>query len=159
MAISVTLQLEWWDRLSRRIEGVDTMLSNLQPFFRDTVDLLKKKSDEVFSTKWQRLLWWRWAWLSSSTTKARVNRRWYYRRQPNNPSVLRWTGNLQDNVTKKSTKDYGQLIFNAPYAWYHHVGRWQRRRKLVELDPKTNAEIIRILQTYIIKEFGTKSFR
>jgi phage gpG-like protein len=39
---------------------------------------------------------------------------------------------------------------NAPYAWIHNKG-WPiiPQRKFAELDSKTNAEIMRIFQTYL----------
>lgn len=154
MPIDITLEIAWWERLSRRIEGIEADLSNLWPFFKKAVDILSDKADEIFSTEGKRLVGRRWRPLSPSTIKARQRRWWYYKLPPNNPSVLRWTWNLQDNRTKTSSNSWWQLIFNAPYAWYQHP-----KRKLIELDPKTSAEIIRALQVHINNKQGIRNIR
>lgn len=159
MAINVTFEIKGWGRLSRRIEWINKSLDNLSPFFKKVVDMVDKKVDRVFSSQGSVLKGRKRASLSKETVLARKNRQWYYKLPPSNPSTLRWTGNLQNNRTKKHDSKSAQITFNAPYAVYHHFGRWRMRRRLIQLDEKLNQEIMRVLVTEINRVHGIADIR
>jgi phage gpG-like protein len=123
----------------------------LKPFFVEAVDIIKERSDELFENNGSNLEKWpSWAALSSGTTNARNKRRWYYKQSPSRPWVLRWTGRLQDDVTKTASDTEWGLKFNAPYAWFHHKwGGKLPKRRLIDLNNKTNEKIVKALQKLI----------
>lgn len=143
-------------QLSRNLRVLATNLKDTKGFFNDSLDLIKDKSDEIFSSKGGSLKnYKKWQALSNSTLRARQNRSGYYKKAPNNPSELRWTGNLQDNVSRRVGNDFGRIVWNAPYAIYHQTGGGKLpQRAIVELNPQTNAEITKLLQSKIQKDIG-----
>ncbi len=61
-------------------------------FYKDALDLIEKRSDELFADRGQNAeKAEKWRALSPRTQKARERRWGYYKRSPNNPSTLRWT--------------------------------------------------------------------
>lgn len=159
MAIDISFEIEWGGRLSRRIEGISANIKNLKPFFKKTADLVDTKIDKVFDSRWSVLKWKKRSSLSQRTIVARRNRWWHYKLPPNNPSLLRWTGNLQDNRTKNHTNSSAQITFNAPYAVHHHFGKGRMKRRLIQLDEKLNAEIMRALVIHINDQFWIPNVR
>jgi len=141
-------------QLSRNLRVLADDLKNLKPFYKEAIWIVKDKSDEIFKQEWKNIQKSnKWKWLSSGTKTARQNKRWYYKKPSNNPWVMRWTGNLQDNTTEIATKAFGLFKFNSSYAIYHQKGgKTLPKRALIDLDNKTNAEIIRALQGLINKQ-------
>lgn len=159
MAINVTFEIKGWGRLSRRIEWINKSIDDLSPFFKKVADMVDKKIDKVFSSQGSVLKGKKRSSLSKQTVQARMNRQWHYKLPPNNPSTLRWTWNLQNNRTKKHDRKSAQITFNAPYAVYHHFGKWRMKRRLVQLDQQLNQEIMRVLVTEINKTHGIANIR
>ncbi len=141
-------------QLSRNLRLAVVKLSNMKEFHEDAIEIMDKRSDDLFKKKWRNVEKNpKWKPLASSTKKARANRTWYYKKTPNNPSVLRWTWNLQDNRTIKSNQNFGSMQFNAPYAVYHQ--RWGKnlpQRAIIDLDNNTNTKIIKALQKKVQKD-------
>lgn len=61
-------------------------------FYKDALDLIEKRSDELFAQRGQNAeKAEKWRALSPRTVKARERRWGYYKKTPINPTVLRWT--------------------------------------------------------------------
>ena len=107
-------------QLSRNLRTLITQLPNMAEFYSDALDIVEKRSDDIFASKGTNVEKSdKWKDLAPSTKKAR-DRRWgYYKKSPNRPSTLRWTGRLQEDRTKTVQRDRAIFQFNAPYAIYH----------------------------------------
>ena len=140
-------------QLSRNLRVLATWIDKLKPFYKDSINIVQKRSNSIFKKQGSNVEKSnKWAWLSSGTKKARDNRRWYYKQRPNNPKTLRWTWNLQDNVTKTVTSQFWIFKYNAPYAVFHQRGgRNLPKRAIIDLNNATNAKIVRTLQSFINK--------
>lgn len=143
-------------QLSRNLRVLATKVANLKGFLGNALDIVEKRTDEIFSNKGSNVKKNpKWKPLSKSTLKARENRWGYYKKTPKNPSVLRWTGNLQDNKTKAVTNRMGMLAFNASYGIYHQQGRGNLpRRAVIDLSNEVNAAIVKSLHGKIEKDIG-----
>lgn len=94
----------------------------MEEFYKDALDLIEARSDELFAQRGQNTeKAEKWKPLASRTNKAREKRWGYYKKTPNKPSVLRWTGRLQTDRTKTIEKNRAIFEFNAPYAIYHQT--------------------------------------
>lgn len=126
-------------------------------FHHDAIDLIEKKSLEIFKSGGRNLQKSpSWASLAPSTLHAREKRWGYYKQVPiATDKPLIWTGRLMNSRRKESTTDYGLLQFMAPYAEYHQRGGGRLpQRALIDLDNNLNKEIVRLLQTKIHEEIG-----
>lgn len=160
MPIKISFSVDGVEKLSRAILDFDRGLKNMKPFYRDAIDIVHDRSKSIFANDGKNLVQWKWRPLKSSTIKARSRGWWSYSQAPSKPWVLRWTGKLQDSVKKVITNNSGQLSFTASYAPYHHNGtKTLPKRKLIELDPRTSAEIVRALQKHINKQIGISNLR
>jgi len=141
-------------QLSRNLRVLANDLKELKPFYKEAVEIVKKRSDDVFKTEGKNIKKSnKWEWLSSTTKTARANRWGYYKKTPNKPKAMRWTGNLQDNTTEIATKAFWLFKFNASYAIYHQKGgKTLPKRALIDLDNTTNAKITKALQKLIYKQ-------
>lgn len=154
--MEIKIDVQGVTQLSRNLRIFVDSLQNMQPFYSEAVDLVKARSDKIFADKWTSVQkWQKWKPLAASTLKARGRRSWYYANSPSRPSTLRWTGNLQDNVTKTITPKWWSLKYNAPYAVYHQEW-WGNlpQRPIIDLDNTTNAELIRLLQKKVDQDIG-----
>lgn len=139
------------ETIIRWLENFDISRQEMSGFISDSLDIVKDHSDDIFKSEWSNVKNHnKRKQLSASTKTARKNRRWYYKKNPNNPGILRRTGNLQDNTSKNVMWDEGTLKWNADYAKYHLNGA--NKRVFIELDSGTKADIIRSLQTRIQKK-------
>lgn len=153
----IRLVIDGQVQLSRNLRVFSNSMSDMSDFYRDAVGVVEKRTDEVFGGKGKNVeKGAKWKRLAESTEKARSRRWGYYKNEPvADASTLVWTGNLRDNRTRKSGKNYGKLTFNAPYAIYHHRGGGNLpKRSIIDLSRKTNQEIVRALQKKIHKEIG-----
>ena len=143
-------------QLSRNLRTAAGKLQNTKGFFSDALDVVQDKANKTFATKGGNLTQYnKWADLADSTKRARDNRSGYYKQAPNNPSTLRWTGKLQENVERQIGKDQGKITWKQPYAIYHQTGGGRLpQRAIAELDPKVSAEIVHILQKKINDDLG-----
>lgn len=142
-------------QMARNLRIFVSDLKDLKSFFEEALDIVQARSDELFSSQGSKVQKANtWAPLAASTIKARERRWGYYKRTPSNPSVLRWTGNLQDNRTVMATKNKGTLTFNASYAAYHQNGGGIPRRVVVDLSNPTNKMIVSALQRKIHEDAG-----
>lgn len=145
-------------QLSRNIRAFVDRLDNLGEFFRDAIDIVEARTDDLFSKEGSNVeKAGRWPPLAASTIEARTRRWGYYKKSPNKPGVLRWTGNLQENRNKNINDAFGELTFRAPYAIHHQKPGTPGRppqRVVIDLSNSTNTEIVRALQTKIHKDIG-----
>jgi len=157
--MQIKFEVNWQIQLSRNLRLVAINLKNLKPFFEKSLDIIKERTDEVFEKEWSNVEKNpKWRKLTPRVEKARIKRWWYYKKTPNNPWILRWTWNLQENITKEATNKNWVLIYNAPYAIYHQ-NWWLNlpKRAIIDLSNKVNDKIIKTLQMKInndIKIFG-----
>lgn len=143
-------------QLSRNLRVFASELKNLRSFFDDALDIIAARSDSLFASDGRSVEKANpWPPLSERTLKARERRWGYYKKAPNNPGVLRWTGNLQELRNRRVTDRSGSLTFAAPYAIYHQRGSAQLpRRVVVDLSNSTNTEIVKALQLKIHTDLG-----
>lgn len=128
----------------------------MQEFYKDALDIVEKRTDEIFAGKGGTVEKApRWKDLAPSTKKARERKWGYYKRPANNPSTLRWTGRLQEDRTKIIETNRAIYQHNAPYAVYHQAGGGKLpQRAIIDLDNRTNQEIVRALQAKIERDIG-----
>lgn len=149
--MQLTFIVNWEKQLSRNLRIFAVNIWNLQPFFKDSVDIVHERSNSIFKSSWSNVEKSpTWKPLSQSTLKARSSRKGYYRQSPSSPWVLRWTWKLQDNISKSFTKTSWKLEYLQPYAKYHQ-NWWKKlpKRAIIDLSNSTNALIIKALQKKI----------
>lgn len=159
--MQLTFTVNWQVQLSRNLRTLVTQLPNMGEFFKDALDIVEKRTDEVFASKWSNVeKSERWKDLAPSTKRARERKWWYYKKTPNKPSTLRWTWRLQEDRTKIIERDRAIYQHNAPYAIYHQEWGWRLpKRAIIDLDNRTNQEIVRAMQSKIQRDiwiFGTQ---
>ena len=127
-------------------------LKSMRPFFKESIDIVEDFSNKAFEEGGRPK---KWKPLAPSTEKARERRWGYYKKTPNNPKTLRWTGNLQDNNQKQATERFGAFRKKAKYAKYHQRGgKNLPQRKILTLDPQAAANIVKALQKKIDRDIG-----
>ena len=149
--MQISIKINWVTELSRNLRVTATKIQDFTPFIKDSLDIMKDRTDEIFKNQWNNVEKAPvWKALKSSTVMARNWRHWYYKQTPNNPWILRWTWNLQDNVTKEVWKNKWTLSYNAPYANFHQDW-WGKlpKRAIIDLSNKTNELIIKAMQKLI----------
>lgn len=149
-----------WGNISRQLEWFMSKAMKRENYRDDVLDTMEKIKDKNFSSEWrQNVINPKWAPLSVWTALARAKRTWYYKRPSNRPSMLRWTGNLQDNIKRVKSQYSCQMIFNTQYAIYHQDGKWAKHRALFEFNPSVKAEIMRAIQKKFNEEIGIRNAR
>ena len=143
-------------QLSRNLRVLVDNLQDMKEFFSESLDIVAKRTDEIFQKKGMNTQKSpKWKLLAKSTKLAREKRWGYYKKTPKNPSVLRWTGNLQDNKTKAVTNKSGVLAFNADYGIYHQKGGGSLpKRAVIDLSNEVNSAIVKSLQGKIQRDVG-----
>lgn len=152
--VQISYQVDGVDQLHRNLSLLIDNLDNLSDFFSESVDLIEKRTDELFKSEWKAVQKGnQWDELAPSTVKARERRWGYYKNQPwSNPWILQRTWNLRDSRTKKINNIEASLTMDAYYAIFHHRGGPKLpERSIIDLDNDTNAELVRILQNHIWK--------
>lgn len=154
--MELTLTIDGDIQLSRNLRIAEVRLADYKPFLTRAIDIMKDRTDELFETEGGNVEKSpQWADLSASTRLARSKGWGYYRKKPNKPGVLRWTGKLQNSARKNATKDTGTLEYTAPYAVYHQRGGGKLpKRAILDLSNATNAEIVRALQSHVNDVLG-----
>jgi len=152
--MQLTIDVQGQRQLSRNLRLFADELHNLGDFYKEAIDIVKARSDSLFADKWANVEKWpKRKPLAASTNNARENRRGYYKNAPNKPSVLRWTGRLQDDTTTTINDRYWSFEYNAPYAVYHQ--EWWRnlpKRPIIDLSNETNTLITKALQNKVQKD-------
>jgi len=143
-------------QLSRNLRVSAVSLAQMEEFHEESTDIIEERSDSLFKKRGRNLEKSnKWKGLSKGTKTARANKWGYYKQEPNNPSLLRWTGNLQDNKTKNFNSMFGELSYNAEYAIYHHKGSGNLpKRALIDLSNSTNTLIVKAMQRKIERDLG-----
>lgn len=154
--VQIAFSVSWQQQLSRNLRVLVQNIADMEWFYNSAIDIVEKRTDEVFAWRWQNVEKNpSWKALAFTTQDARARRMWYYKREPNRPSIMRWTWRLQEDRKREVHKDHGMLAFNAPYAQYHQSWWWRLpRRAIIDLDNKTNAEIVRAMQKKINDDIG-----
>lgn len=152
--VEISFSVNGEKQLSRNLRVLATNVANMQWFFKDSLDIVHKRSDSVFKSKWSNVEKApKRKWLASRTQQARDRRRWYYKRTPNKPSTLRRTWRLQTDITKEITRTYWLFSYNAPYAIFHQTGGWRLpKRAIIDLNNTTNTQIVKAMQQKIQKD-------
>jgi len=143
-------------QLSRNLRVLVANLQNMKDFFGESLEIVEKRTDASFRKKGRNTQKSpKWKPLAKSTKLAREKRWGYYKKTPKNPSVLRWTGNLQDNKTKAVTNKSGVLAFNADYGIYHQKGGGSLpKRAVIDLSNEVNSAIVKSLHGKIQRDIG-----
>lgn len=145
-------------QVARNLRVFASRLDQMAEFYQEALDIVEFRIDDVFSREGSNVQKAEpWEPLAESTLKARARGWGYYKNQPSNPSMLRWTGTMQDNRTRTITDNYGVLRFPTSYAIYHqnpYIAGRPPRRVIIDIDNPTIAEIVRALQTKINRDMG-----
>lgn len=151
--MKITITINGATELSRALRDVAVDMKNLKPVLSESIDVIEERKDEIFKTQGRNLEKSpAWKGLSATTNQARQKRWGYYKKAPSSPGILRWTGNLQDNITKKSNDTSASMTFNADYAGYHQSGGGKlAKRALIDLNEKTNEKIVKVFQKSVEK--------
>lgn len=138
-------------QLSRNLRVLVSNVANMQWFYKDTVDIVQERSNKIFKAEWTNVEKApKRSKHAASTKKARDRRRWYYKKTPSKPWLLRRTWRLQTDITKEVTRTYWLFKYNAPYAKFHQDWWWRLpKRALIDLSNKTNTEIVKAMQKKI----------
>lgn len=154
--VQLTFKVMGHVQMSRNLRVFARDIQNLSEFFKEAIGIISSRSDTLWATQGSAVKKANtWPPLAASTLKARERRWGYYKRAPSNPSVLRWTGNLQQNREIHVSNSGGRLTFMAPYAVYHQAGGGKLpRRVVVDLSNETNMEIVKALQVKIHRDVG-----
>ena len=145
----IEFQVSGAEVITRKLEYSVKQLGNLKPFFKEAFGMIEQNIDKNFkNTATQRF--GAWKRLATSTVNARNKRQGYYRRNPNNPNILRWTGALQDNREILISQYGGQLTMTAPHAKYHI-----KTRPFLNLDRETESLILKNMSAYILSNQKT----
>lgn len=159
--MQIKIDIDWQTQLSRNLRVFVDNLENLSEFYEEAIDIIKTRSDSIFSAAWTNVEKNpKWKPLSSATLKARKERSWYYKASPNKPWVLRWTWRLQEDTTTTINDRYWSFEYNAPYAEKHQSGDGVPKRAFLDLDNRTNENIVKSLQNKIqrdLKIFGLQA--
>lgn len=149
MAFELKFQVDGWDNLIRSLWDFENDVWDLKEEFSAALDIIQDWVDQNFKRE-QSDTEWRWTNLTEPVLKARARRRWNYRAAPNNPWILRWTGRLQESVTKTAEDMRWVIEYTAPYARYHNIW-WKKipKRKFLELSPETKHKIDSLFYTSI----------
>lgn len=138
-------------QLSRNLRVLVSNVANMQWFYKDSIDIVQNRSNKIFKDQWKNVEKApKRERLATRTQQARDRRRWYYKRTPNKPWILRRTWRLQSDITKEVTREYWLFKYNAPYAQYHQA--WSAKlpkRAIIDLSNKTNTEIVKAMQKKI----------
>lgn len=154
--MQVTFSVNWQVQLSRNLRLTAINLADMTPFYKDAVDIVHDRSNQVFKAEWSNVEKnEKWVPLKPKTLIARSKRWGQYKATPNNPATLRWTGKLQDNIKKTILSSGWKLEYLQPYAIYHQDW-WKNlpRRAIIDLSNATNNLIIKALQKKIQKDVG-----
>lgn len=150
--MQITFAVDGVIELARNLRIASNWIAlSLGEFHQEAVSIVKERSDELFSNAGANVQNWpSWKSLSPTTERMRAKRSGYYKKEPNNPWVLRWTGRLQNSAVQSSNKQEGSLEYTAPYAIKHQRG-WPRlpRRKIIDIDMKTSTKIVKALQRIV----------
>jgi len=145
------------EQVSRNLRILAVEVPKLNEVFKNMLDIVEARTDAIFDAQGSNVeKAGTWPGLAESTLKARKNRWGYYKRAPSRPSVMRWTGNMQQGRTRSVTKDTAKLTFTAKQAIYHQNGNGNRppQRVIVDLSNPTIVEMVRTLQTHIQEKIG-----
>lgn len=152
----ISISVNGEQQLSRNLRLLSENIDDMSEFTSGAVDIIEKRTNKIFQSQWSIV---QKAPTrkphAASTRKARAKRRWYYKKSPSRPGLLRWTWNLQNSIKKESSSKSWRVRFDADYAVYHQDGgKNLPKRALIDLDNRTNADIVRTLQTVINQAIG-----
>ena len=149
----LNFQINGTEKLSRNIRIFASQLSNMNEFYDDAIGIVQKYSKETFTSEGKPEPW---KPLAPSTVRARQKRQGYYKQAPSGtPKILHWTGKLENSNKKTITNSFGLFEKTAPYAPYHQYGGDRLpQRKILTLDARAAAEIVRTLQKKINDDIG-----
>lgn len=149
-------------QLSRNARLFAKELEDMREFFQEAIDIIEARTDQVFTSQGSAVeKAGTWPPLSKKTLRARQMGWGYYSNTPNRPSMMRWTGRMQDTKNKNVNKDFGELSyvarskkgFNYPAAHQKGSGNLPKR-VLIDLSNPTNDLIIKALQGKIHRDIG-----
>lgn len=150
-----SISLKWAGNLSRQLEDFMQKSLNFENYWDGVLDVMKKEKDRIFKSEGRSLqINPKWSPLSLTTQLARQRRQGYYKQQPNNPGILRWTWNLQDNIKTTKEKNSCAMEFKADYAEYHQTGKGARKRAVFEFTNDVKTNIMKAIQVQFNKEVG-----
>ena len=149
-------------QLSRNMRVFAEDMKQMHEFFRDAIDIIEARTDQIFAAQGNNIeKAGSWAPLSPKTLKARERGWGYYKQTPNRPSMMRWTGRMQDTKNKNINDQFGELSFTARskkgfnYPAAHQAGSGNLpQRVIIDLSNPTNELIVKALQEKIQRDMG-----
>ena len=155
MALEIKFIIDGQTQLMRELGLAIEKIKNPKEFHQEAIELMSKRSDEIFKNKGMDVEnAQKWPKLSATTLNLRKARAGHYANKPNKPNIMRWTGRLQEDTTKKSDNKQGSFTHNAPYAIKHQRGIQTPKRVVQDLDSKTKQRIQKALQEKTQRDFG-----
>lgn len=160
--MQIKFVVEGQTQVSRNLRILADAIPNLREWFDDALDIVDSRTHALFMAQGATAEKGPpWAALSPKTLRAREKRWGYYKRTPNRPGLLRWTGALEDQTTRQTTDEYGQLThsarsskgFNYPRAHQRGTGNLPQR-VIIDITAPTIAELQRSLQAKINRDIG-----
>lgn len=156
----IYFQVNGAEQVSRNLRILAANISGAvtQSFLKEAIDVVEDYSKKAFEKEGAPQAW---KALAPSTNEARQKRWGYYKRPPSGtPKILHWTGNLENNNKKTVKKDMAIFEKLAHYAPYHQYGGGKLpQRKVLTLEPKAAAQIVRILQVKINEAIGVSGLQ
>ncbi len=160
--MQLSLTVDGHKQVSRNLRVLAREIPQLKAVFDEILDLVQARTQQMFSASGSNITKaGSWPPLSAKTIQAR-DRRWgYYKNPPNRPGLLRWTGALQDQVTRQTSDSRGEMVhtarsskgFNYPLA-HQRGGGHLPQRVVIDISPATIAEIDRAFQGHIQRTIG-----
>jgi len=152
---TIYFQINGTEQLSRSLRVMVNQMtsSSQQAFLKEAIGIVEDYSKKAFEAEGKPI---KWKPLAASTENARKRRTGYYKKKPSGtPKILHWTGNLENNNRKTVKRDHAIFEKLAKYAQYHQYGGGRLpQRKVLTLDPRAAAEIVRLLQKKINDVIG-----
>ena len=148
-----SVSLKWAWSLSRQLEDFISKSLDFEKYRDSVLDVMKEEKNNIFNAGWKNLqIHQKRSPLSLTTQLSRQRRTGYYKQSPNNPWILRWTGNLQNNIKTDKTKNSCSMEFKSDYAIYHQDGKWSKKRAVFEFNNKIKTQIMKAIQVQFNEE-------
>lgn len=148
--------LEGQELLSRNFRILADGITKMRPEFWQIGESIITGVNKNFSSTGTELQ--KWAPLAASTKQARANRTWHYKKAPNKPSLLRWTGKLQDGFYKEVWDLQVVVTNDVPYFKHHQTrfrsGKKLPRRVMLDMSQQVKLEVTNIIAKGINKRIG-----
>lgn len=158
----LSISVDGHKQVSRNLRVLARDIPQLKSFFDEGLDIVQARTAEVFAAQGLNVAKGpAWAPLSKKTLRAREKGWGYYKRTPNRPSPMRWTGALQDQVMRQTSDSGGTMVHTArsskgfDYPLAHQRGSGNLPpRPIIDLSNPTVSALVRALQNHVYRTIG-----